>query len=498
MVACATCGAEREPGLRYYVDPSNPGTICPDCHADPSMWTHRPGPSQHQQQLLRQPRARGNSNLVSDSDNSDSGPYRLSRTQGGAVNPFSQQAAQVHVRQWPPPQPPQQHRPLQQVQAQPAHAQPAQLQAAQAVMPAPSESNLCTLCYIEPRNVRFRPCNHHMACRDCARRLLDCPICRAQITSVENCDPRLPTLADANAVPRLSQVRPPAEGAPAAANPTANYVSQRARELPVEEFNRVSPLGYSDLLDTGSFGSVYRGTLNGRPVAVKVPNPSTTRNTANFSDVYRSELELLLRIRHDHVVPLVAYCTARSALIFPLLTPLTDCLNRVDIASVLHDALRGIAYIHESGHVHRDVKLANILLDDNQRAMISDLGIARFLTAGTHATTRRAGTWVYMDPSVRNGAPARPEHDMYAFGVTIAAAAFAGQEPISDDNIRQLVRAIRDDTWRYLAERCIGPAAQRPSAQAALAVLLRNGGQGANPRSTNTPTMVVPQQTRPG
>jgi serine/threonine protein kinase len=104
--------------------------------------------------------------------------------------------------------------------------------------------------------------------------------------------------------------------------------------------------------------SVYRGTLNGRPVAVKVPNPSTTRNTANFSDVYRSELELLLRIRHDHVVPLVAYCTARSALIFPRLTPLTDILSRVDIASVLHDALRGIAYIHESGHVHRDVKLA--------------------------------------------------------------------------------------------------------------------------------------------
>jgi serine/threonine protein kinase len=402
------------------------------------------------------------------------------------VNPVSQQAAHVHVRQWPPQQPPQPHRP-----PQPAHAQPAQLQAARAVTTATSESDLCTLCCNEPRTIRFRPCMHHMACRDCARRLRDCPICRAQITSLEDCDPRLPTLADTNAVRRPSQVRPPAAVAPAAA--TANNASHRARELSVEEFNRVSPLGHSDLLGAGGFGSVYRGTLNGRPVAVKVPNPSTTRNTTNFSDVYRSELELLLRIRHDHVVPLVAYCTARSALIFPLLTPLTDILNRVDIASVLHDALRGIAYIHESGHVHRDVKLANILLDDNQRAMISDLGIARFLTAGTHATTGRAGTWFYMDPNVRNGAPARPEHDMYAFGVTIAAA-FAGQEPISDDNVRQLVRAIRDDTWRYLAERCIGSAAQRPSAQAALAVLLRNGGHDANPRSTNTPTIALPQQ----
>jgi hypothetical protein len=58
--------------------------------------------------------------------------------------------------------------------------------------------------------------------------------------------------------------------------------------------------------------------------------------------------------------------------------------------------------------------------------MVSDLGIARFLTAGTHATTGRAGTWFSMDPNVRNGAPARPEDDMYAFGVTIATYSIVG------------------------------------------------------------------------
>ena len=103
-----------------------------------------------------------------------------------------------------------------------------------------------------------------------------------------------------------------------------------------------------------------------------------------------------------HLVPLVAYCVSRDfyCLMYPLMpASLSDALLRVRDAGArdeLHgalldactrvqiaaDAASALEYLHaRAGLLHRDVKAANILLDDRARARLSDVGLARSIEA---------------------------------------------------------------------------------------------------------------------
>ncbi|KAI3452962.1 hypothetical protein Pfo_009625 [Paulownia fortunei] len=197
-----------------------------------------------------------------------------------------------------------------------------------------------------------------------------------------------------------------------------------------------------NLLGEGGFGSVYKGSLaDGRVVAVKQLKIGGGHGEREF----RSEVEIISRIHHRHLVSLVGYCIHenRRLLVYEYVPnnnlyfhlhgegrPVVDWATRVKIAV---GAARGIAYLHEDCHpriIHRDIKSSNILLDNNFEARVSDFGLARLaVDANTHITTRVMGTFGYMAPEYASSGKLTEKSDVYSCGVVLLEL-ITGRKPV--------------------------------------------------------------------
>ncbi|KAK9277481.1 hypothetical protein L1049_007025 [Liquidambar formosana] len=206
----------------------------------------------------------------------------------------------------------------------------------------------------------------------------------------------------------------------------------------------VATNGFSDqnLLGEGGFGSVYKGYLpDGREVAVKQLKIGGGQGEREF----KSEVEIISRIHHRHLVSLVGYCISENQrlLVYDYVPnntlyfhlhgqgrPVMDWATRVKIAA---GAARGIAYLHEDCHpriIHRDIKSSNILLDNNFEARVSDFGLAKLaLDAHTHITTRVMGTFGYMAPEYASSGKLTEKSDVYSFGVVLLEL-ITGRKPV--------------------------------------------------------------------
>ncbi|EPS62780.1 protein kinase family protein, partial [Genlisea aurea] len=149
--------------------------------------------------------------------------------------------------------------------------------------------------------------------------------------------------------------------------------------------NATERFSATNLIGIGGSSHVYRGNLrDGRIVAVK---KMKTQHGPDAENVFLTEIELLSRLHHCHVVPLLGYCSeykgkhVERLLVFEYIPNgnLRECLDghsgkfldwttRVAVAL---GAARGLEYLHEAAApkiLHRDVKSSNILLDEKWRA----------------------------------------------------------------------------------------------------------------------------------
>ncbi|XP_047972835.1 proline-rich receptor-like protein kinase PERK9 isoform X2 [Salvia hispanica] len=197
-----------------------------------------------------------------------------------------------------------------------------------------------------------------------------------------------------------------------------------------------------NLLGEGGFGCVYKGTFaDGSDVAVKQLKIGGGQGEREF----RSEVEIISRIHHRHLVTLVGYCVNenRRLLVYEYVpnnnlyfhlhgegVPVLNWAVRVKIAL---GAARGIAYLHEDCHpriIHRDIKSSNILVDSNFEARVSDFGLARLaLDTNSHVTTRVMGTFGYMAPEYASSGKLTERSDVYSFGVVLLEL-ITGRKPV--------------------------------------------------------------------
>ncbi len=180
-----------------------------------------------------------------------------------------------------------------------------------------------------------------------------------------------------------------------------------------------------------------------RTVALKVILEAVSREPT-FAERFVREARTIAGLEHPNILPVYDFGQAGDVvyLVMPLVTggSLKERLGSPVLASVAVGWISGIAsaldYAHARGILHRDVKPANVLLDQSGRAMLSDFGLAKSLgdsTAGLTATGAIMGTPTYMSPEQAMALTLDGRSDQYSLGI-IAFQLFAGVVPFTADS----------------------------------------------------------------
>ena len=211
-------------------------------------------------------------------------------------------------------------------------------------------------------------------------------------------------------------------------------------------------------LGRGGMARVYlaHDIKHGRDVAIKVLRPELSQSLGH--DRFLREIDIAARLRHPNIVPLYDSGEVGGALYFVMPYEEGRSLRErlradgplpvADALGVLRDVARALAYAHEHGVVHRDVKSDNVMLSGGA-AVVTDFGIAKAVSAaltdggGTELTQTGSaiGTPAYMAPEQAAGDPGTDHRaDLYAFGC-LAYEVFTGNPPFHGLTKHQTVAA---------------------------------------------------------
>jgi serine/threonine-protein kinase len=198
-------------------------------------------------------------------------------------------------------------------------------------------------------------------------------------------------------------------------------------------------------LGTGASAHVYVAddiTLR-RRVAVKVLHPDLA-NEPIFLRRFRAEAQAVAALRHPNIVAVHDWgedgdtpylvCELLEGGSLRALLDTGYLLSPAQAALIGLEAARGLDYAHRRGLVHRDVKPANLLFDDEGRLCIADFGVARALAeaALTEPQGTMIGTARYASPEQVRGASLDGRSDVYSLGLVLIEAV-TGQVPFATD-----------------------------------------------------------------
>ncbi|KAG7995086.1 hypothetical protein I3843_01G090600 [Carya illinoinensis] len=214
---------------------------------------------------------------------------------------------------------------------------------------------------------------------------------------------------------------------------------RRAQMFTYEELERATG-GFKEesVVGKGSFSCVFKGVLkDGTVVAVKraITSPDKQKNSKEF----HTELDLLSRLNHAHLLSLLGYCEegGERLLVYEYMAhgslhqhlhgkskALKEQLDWVRRVTIAVQAARGIEYLHGYACppvIHRDIKSSNILIDEEHNARVADFGLSLLGPADGSSPLAElpAGTLGYLDPEYYRLHYLTTKSDVYGFGVLL-------------------------------------------------------------------------------
>ncbi|KAG4187492.1 hypothetical protein ERO13_A08G081600v2 [Gossypium hirsutum] len=205
------------------------------------------------------------------------------------------------------------------------------------------------------------------------------------------------------------------------------------------DYKLLEEIGY------GASATVYRAIYLPFNDVVAIKCLDLDRCNSNLDDI-RREAQTMSLIDHPNVIR--AYCSfvvdRNLWVVMPFMSE-GSCLHLMKIAypdgleepaigSILKEALKALDYLHRQGHIHRDVKAGNILLDNNGTVKLADFGVsACMFDAGDRQRSRNTfvGTPCWMAPEVlQPGSGYNSKADIWSFGITALELAH-GHAPFS-------------------------------------------------------------------
>ncbi|GAV89827.1 B_lectin domain-containing protein/Pkinase_Tyr domain-containing protein/PAN_2 domain-containing protein/DUF3403 domain-containing protein [Cephalotus follicularis] len=187
-------------------------------------------------------------------------------------------------------------------------------------------------------------------------------------------------------------------------------------------------------LGEGGFGPVYKGILaDGQEIAVK----RLSRRSGQGLVEFKNELILIAKLQHTNLVRLLGCCIhgEEKMLVYEYMPNKSldsiifdeskkGLLNWGKRYSIIEGIAQGLLYLHKYSRlkiIHRDLKVSNILLDENLNPKISDFGMARIFNTNDMEvnTIRVVGTYGYMSPEYAMEGVFSVKSDVFSFGVLV-------------------------------------------------------------------------------
>ncbi|CAL5383402.1 unnamed protein product [Camellia sinensis] len=185
-------------------------------------------------------------------------------------------------------------------------------------------------------------------------------------------------------------------------------------------------LKFDQKIATGLYGDLYKGTFNSQDVAIKVLRAEYLNDVQKE---FAQEVYILRRVRHKNVVQFIGACTRP-----PSLCIVTEFMSGGSVYDFMHkrkgifklpallkvaiDVSKGMNYLHQNNIIHRDLKAANLLMDESEVVKVADFGVARVETP-SGVMTAETGTYRWMAPEVIEHKPYDRKADVFSFGVVL-------------------------------------------------------------------------------
>ncbi|KAJ7945156.1 Receptor-like protein kinase [Quillaja saponaria] len=191
----------------------------------------------------------------------------------------------------------------------------------------------------------------------------------------------------------------------------------------------------SNIIGHGGFGKVYRGVLSDK-TQVAVKRLADYYNPGGEA-AFQREVELISVAVHRNLLRLIGFCTTSTErlLVYPFMPNLSVAYRLRDLKPgekgldwptrkrVAFGSAHGLEYLHEHCNpkiIHRDLKAANILLDDDFEAVLGDFGLAKLVdTKLTHVTTQVRGTMGHISPEYLSTGKSSEKTDVFGYGITL-------------------------------------------------------------------------------